>query len=203
MRAVSDTSPLSNLAAIGRLPLLQSQFSEIWIAAVRQELDAHLDAAVLRAIQAALRENWIRCASPAASPLLNVLSMHLHRGEAEAIALAADLKVDVIIIDEQEGRELAAHAGLYVTGLLGILLRAKRNGNIPGLEPEIQALRAKARFFIPRLSKPRCWPPPETRSSAGRHAPATPTTRRAAQAERVSVLCILRALLGVRVAKRC
>lgn len=149
MRAVSDTSPLSNLAAIGRLSLLQSQFSEIWIPpAVRQELDAHPDSAALTAIQAALGEGWIRCASPAASPLLNVLLMHLHRGEAEAIALAADLKADVVIIDEQEGRELAAHAGLYVTGVLGILLRAKRNGHIPALEPEIQALRAKARFFI-------------------------------------------------------
>ena len=31
MRAVSNTSPLSNLAVIGRLDLLRSQLSEIWI----------------------------------------------------------------------------------------------------------------------------------------------------------------------------
>jgi predicted nucleic acid-binding protein len=100
MRAFSDTSPLSNLAAIRRLPLLQSQFSEIWIpTAVRQELDAHPEPAVLGAIEPALRDNWIRRASPAASPLFDVLSMQLHGGEAEAIALAADLRSDVIIID--------------------------------------------------------------------------------------------------------
>jgi len=149
MRAVSDTSPISSLAAIGRLPLLQSQFSEVWIpTAVLQELSAHPDRAALAAIQAALREGWIRCTSPAASHLLSVLSLHLHRGEAEAIALAADLKAEVIIIDEQEGRELATHAGLYVTGVLGVLLRAKRNGHISAVKPEIQSLRDKARFFV-------------------------------------------------------
>jgi predicted nucleic acid-binding protein len=34
----------------------------------------------------------------------------------------------VVITDEQEGREFATHAGLYVSGVLGILLRAKRDG---------------------------------------------------------------------------
>ncbi len=31
MLAVSDTSPLSNLAIIGRLPLLREQFVEVWV----------------------------------------------------------------------------------------------------------------------------------------------------------------------------
>jgi predicted nucleic acid-binding protein len=32
--------------------------------------------------------------------------------------------------------------------VLGVLLRAKKNGSIPALKPEIQVLRSKARFFI-------------------------------------------------------
>jgi len=149
MRAVSDTSPLSNLAGIGRLPLLKSQFSEVWIpASVSEELSAHPDPAARAAIQEAFGESWLRCASPPASNLLRVLSLHLHRGEAEAIALAADLNADVVIIDEQEARELAAQVGLSVTGVLGILLRAKREGCIPALKPEIESLRKKGRFFI-------------------------------------------------------
>jgi hypothetical protein len=59
-------------------------------------------------MQEALGEGWIKCASLAASRLLGVLSLHLHRGEAEAIALAADLDADPVIIDEQEAREVAA-----------------------------------------------------------------------------------------------
>lgn len=42
MRAVSNTSPLSALTLIGRLGLLELQFSELWIPpAVSEELDAH------------------------------------------------------------------------------------------------------------------------------------------------------------------
>ncbi|HLJ26762.1 MAG TPA: DUF3368 domain-containing protein [Candidatus Angelobacter sp.] len=151
MRAVSDTSPISALAYIGRLSLLKSQFSDIWIpTAVSEELHLHPSEAAITAIQSAIREGWIRPASTPISPLLSVLMLHLHRGEAEAIALAAEIKADTVLIDEQEARKFAAQAGLSVTGVLGILLRAKLMGAIPALKPEIQSLRAKARFFIAR-----------------------------------------------------
>jgi len=77
-----------------------------------------------------------------------MLLLQVHSGEAEAIALATDLKADTIIIDEQEGRGLAAQAGLFVTGTLGVLMLAKQSGHISAARPEIQALRAKARFFL-------------------------------------------------------
>jgi len=156
MRAVSNTSPLSSLAAIRRLSLLRSQFSEVWIpAAVLEELNAHPDPAALAAIQAALREKWIRAASPAASHLLSMLLLYLHRGEAETIALAADLKAEVVVIDEQEGRQLAAAAGLSVTGVLGILLRAKQSGHIAALKPEIQSPSREGSFLHCTVSRSR------------------------------------------------
>jgi hypothetical protein len=80
--------------------------------------------------------------------LLSILLSSLHKGEAEAIALATDMKADIVIIDEQEARQTATQAGLSVTGVLGILLRAKSAGKIGALRPEIQALRNRARFFI-------------------------------------------------------
>ncbi len=82
------------------------------------------------------------------SALLTILLSSLHKGESEAIALAADLKAEVVLIDEQEGRQMAVNAGLAVTGVLGILLRAKQLSEIPAIKPEINALRNKARFFI-------------------------------------------------------
>jgi len=149
MRAVSNTSPVSNLAIIGRLDLLKSQFSEICIPAfVWKELCAHPDPGALAAIQKGLAGGWIQSAAAPASHLLSLLSLQLHRGEAEAIALAVELNADVVITDEQEGRELAAQVGLKVTGALGILLRDKLDGQIPALKPEIQSLRSKGRFFI-------------------------------------------------------
>lgn len=149
MLAVSNTSPISNLASINRLELLRLQFSVIWIpAAVAQELTAHPDTVARATIQTAIHDQWIRTGAVQNSTLLSILLSSLHQGEAEAIALATDLKADIVIIDEQEARHFATQAGLSVTGILGVLLRAKRRGQIPAVRPEIQALRVAARFFI-------------------------------------------------------
>ena len=147
--AVSNTSPISNLAIIGRLDLLESQFSVVSIpAAVADELAAHPDPVARAAIQTAIGGQWIKTAIPRTSTLLGILLSSLHKGEAEAIALAIDLNADIVIIDEQEARQTAKQAGLSVIGVLGVLLRAKRAGKIHAVRPEIQALRNKARFFI-------------------------------------------------------
>src|ERR1700733_9964368 len=95
-----------------------------------------------------MEDKWISSVTPEGSHLLNVLTLHLHRGEAEAIALAADVKADMIVIDEQEGRQFATQAGLSVIGVLGILLRAKKNAQPSAVKPEIELLRSKARFFV-------------------------------------------------------
>jgi predicted nucleic acid-binding protein len=155
MLALSNTSPISNLASIGRIELLKSQFPELWIPdAVAEELAAHPDPFAQAAIQSAIRTQWIRIGAPKDSGLLRLLLLQLHRGEAEAIALAMDLHADFVLIDEQEGRQLASRTGLAVTGVLGILLRAKRAGKIPAIKPEMDLLRSVAHFFVsPALEK--------------------------------------------------
>jgi|HubBroStandDraft_1064217.scaffolds.fasta_scaffold154546_3 predicted nucleic acid-binding protein len=151
MLAVSDTSPISNLTSIGHLDLLRSQFGSIQIpGAVATELSAHPSPSASAGIQAALRKGWIQTTTVRQSELPNLLSLQLDRGEAEAIALAIDLRADVILMDEQEGRALPAQAGLRVTGVLGILLRAKRSGQIASVKAEIASLREKAHFFLSR-----------------------------------------------------
>jgi uncharacterized protein len=152
MLAVSNTSPISNLASTDRLVLLRSQFSTVSMPnAVANELATHPDPVARDAIQNAIREGWLRIETAQDSPLLRILLLQLHSGEAEAIALATDLKADIVLIDEQEGRQLASKAGLAVTGVLGVLLRAKRKGDIAAVKPTIDLLRSKARFFVSPL----------------------------------------------------
>jgi uncharacterized protein len=149
MLAVCNTSPISNLASIDRLELLKSQFSVVWIpSAVQAELRAHPDTEARLSIQTAIDSQWIRIATPQPSKLLSLLLAHLHRGEAETVALAIDLKANIIVIDEQEARQVATEAGLSVTGVLGVLLRAKKTGQISAVGPEIRLLREKAHFFV-------------------------------------------------------
>ena len=85
MLAVSNTSPISNLASIGRLELLKSQFSALWIPdAVAEELAAHPDPIAQVAIQNAIQAKWIQIGTPRSSGLLQALLLQLHRGEATA-----------------------------------------------------------------------------------------------------------------------
>jgi uncharacterized protein len=119
--AVSNTSPISNLASIGRLGLLKLQFPKLWIpSAVSQELSRHPDPEALASIESAIREGWIEVVRVQDCPLLSALAAQVHRGEAEAIALAVELQPDFVLIDEREGRQLATQTGLSVTGVLGI-----------------------------------------------------------------------------------
>ena len=62
--------------------------------------------------------------------------------------IVARMSTDFVLIDEQEGRQLASKTGLAVTGVLGVLLRAKHAGEIPAIKPEMDLLRSKAHFFV-------------------------------------------------------
>lgn len=150
MIVVSDTSPITNLAAIGQLDLLRQLYTTIVIpVAVYNEM-----VAVARLVPGAVEVqtlSWIQTQTVA-----NVQSVidiqisqdDIDRGEAEAIILALELKADLLLMDERRGRALAANYGLSVTGLLGVLLQAKRNGFIPAVKPVMDQLIEEADFRI-------------------------------------------------------
>ncbi|NJL09743.1 MAG: DUF3368 domain-containing protein [Calothrix sp. SM1_7_51] len=146
MIVVSDTSPISNLAAIGQLELLQKLYGSVIIpTAVYQEIlnSGSTDPAVL-AIQTA---RWIDTLSVTNFTLLQTLQNNLDIGEAEAITLAIELNADRLIVDERKGRNEAIKLGLRVTGILGILLAAKQQGLIPLIQPLLDDLIANG-FWI-------------------------------------------------------
>src|SRR5579871_1894470 len=99
MRAVSNTPPPSNLAFIGRLDLLKSQFSHVWIPlAVEQELQGPSPGA-RAVIEVAITERWLSVAKVEDTRLKSMLLQELHRGEAEAISLAVDSNVALLLLD--------------------------------------------------------------------------------------------------------
>lgn len=53
----------------------------------------------------------------------------LDRGEASVVKLAINEGIETVCIDEHLGRRVARLNGLRVTGSLGILIRAKREGH--------------------------------------------------------------------------
>lgn len=53
-----------------------------------------------------------------------------------------------MLIDEAVGRAVAVELGLTPIGVLGILVRAKRSGQLAAVAPVIHALRARAHFHV-------------------------------------------------------
>jgi predicted nucleic acid-binding protein len=147
MRVVSDTSPISNLAIIGRLDLLKRRYGAVRIPpAVALELSALSHPAATAQISAAIAEGWL--VAEKASPSTPQLPFPLDAVETEAIALALAAQVDVLLMDERRGREAARHHGLAVGGVLGELLHARQTGILPNLRSEINRLRSDAGFFV-------------------------------------------------------
>ena len=149
MIVVSDTSPITNLAAIGHLNLLGRLFVSITIPdAVCRELTALPPGSPGAVDPSGL--DWMTVKSVADGALVASLSLSLDDGEAEAIALAREMKSDLVLVDERRGRRAAERLGLKPLGLAGILLLAKRKGAISALKPLLDSLVGTAGFWISR-----------------------------------------------------
>jgi len=138
-----------NLAIIDRLSLLRQQFGEIWIpSAVLEKLRVGEDLPGSQMVRDAMEAGWLRVEEVKDRPFVQVLQRDLDKGEAEAIALALQVKAEWTLLDEREGRRVAKSLGLKVTGVLGILLRAWRESELPSLRKAMEELREKAGFRI-------------------------------------------------------
>jgi predicted nucleic acid-binding protein len=147
MTIVSNTSPISNLAAIGQLPLLQQIYSRITIpTAVANEIakvgTIYTQAAAVPTL------SWITIQPVTDTTTVHKLRAELDEGESEAIALAVELDAELLLIDEQLGRKSALEYGLDMTGLLGVLLEAKSQGLISSVKPMMDDLVIQARFRV-------------------------------------------------------
>jgi predicted nucleic acid-binding protein len=149
MRVVSNTSPLTNLAVIGRLEWVQEEFRQVVIPqAVWLEISALEHPEGKHALLAATQAGWISVERAENRALVHSFATELDAGEAEALALAISTAADLLLIDESAGRRLAAYHGVAVTGALGIALRAKKCGRVASLAEVIDRLSSEAGFYV-------------------------------------------------------
>lgn len=149
MPIISNTSPLLNLAIIDHLNLLRQQFGQIFIpSAVLAELKPDTGYPGVERLEQALAAAWIRVIDLKDNRLAQVLMLELDQGEAATIALALEQGHSQILMDEREGRAKAKALGLTPVGVLGVLLRAKREGELVSVKEVMQSLRTEAGFFI-------------------------------------------------------
>jgi len=143
MVVVADTSPVNYLVLIGQIEILPRLYKRILIPlAVLDELKHPLAPEPVRN-WAAQPPGWLEVLTP----IGRVDIAQLDLGESEAIALATEMHVDVLLIDEQAGRQEAIRRGLKVAGTLSVLDEADRAGLV-----DFDAAAARLRETSFRLS---------------------------------------------------
>lgn len=135
---VADTSPLQYLFQLDQLDLLRRFYGTVWVpSGVVTELDAGRAGGV--SLPALSAFTWIRPRQVAARKIL-VLAPDLGLGEREVLALALELSNPLVILDDALARRFARRLNLEMTGTLGVLLRAKKEGHLPHIRPLLQHL---------------------------------------------------------------
>ncbi len=149
-KAVSNSSTLIHLSAIQRLNLLETFYKEIIIPpAVWKEVVVEGEKRPgSKRIKNAKEKGWIKIIEPSDKMLPQFLKSQIDEGEAEAITLAVELKANVIFLDESDARKMADIYKIKKTGVIGILIKAKKCNEISSLKREFDKLIKNGNFWI-------------------------------------------------------
>jgi len=106
--AISDSSTLIHLAALGRLILLREYYTEVLIppAVWKEVVEEGRGRPGAREVEEAARVGWLKVVAATDEPLVRLLKRELQDGEAEALALA---------VERQELDRLRQDAGFWIT----------------------------------------------------------------------------------------
>jgi hypothetical protein len=142
----ANTTPLQYLHRLGRLEWLREFYGSVVVPeAVAMELDAGrrlgADVPDVRAM------SWITV--HAVPPHSVDFSGDIHRGEAEVLSLARRSPDALVIIDDGPARSHARELALKITGTLGVLLRAKREGLVAAVAPLLERLEEEGFHIAP------------------------------------------------------
>lgn len=125
---ICDTSCLIVLSNIGAFDILHKLYSRVTITPeIAQEFEDTLPL-------------WIDIVSANDAKEQQLLELQLDKGEASAITLALEMEDCLLIIDDAKGRRIAVSLGLKITGTLGVLVNAKKNGIVRSVKPWVEKL---------------------------------------------------------------
>ena len=146
-KVIANTTPLIALANINQLELLHKLYGMIMVPqAVMDEIVRD------PARQRVRNSSWIKVETIRDQSQKDIFRARLHAGEVEVMILAREQKADLVIMDDAAAKKTAKFLGLNVTGTLGVLLKAKREGYLEKVEPIMNEL-LRDGFFINDIVK--------------------------------------------------
>jgi len=137
MIVISDSSPLISLAATGKLSILENLYKEIYVPTAVYEEVARSDKPFSRELKIFLNGRVKNVKNKMA---VEILLSDIGSGESETIVLALEQHPDLVLIDDLKARKFAKIRGLEITGTMGVLLEAKKEGLIKNIKPLLSEL---------------------------------------------------------------
>lgn len=125
---VSDTSCFIALTNIGELDLLYKLYHEVYST---PEIEGEFIDSL---------PEWVKILPVKDRQKQQLLEFQIDKGEASAIALALEIGADLVILDDFKARIAAERMGLQITGTLGAIIKAKKNGIIESIRPALEKL---------------------------------------------------------------
>lgn len=144
---VTDTSVVLNLAWLREERLLSELFGIVLAPPVVRAEFERLALADHR-FHGLRFPDFVSVAAPAHIPEMLAANDDLDAGEIAALALALERGIRYVLIDEHAGRAAAIALGLQPSGLLGLLVEAKKRALIPAVLPMLDRLRDSVRFRV-------------------------------------------------------
>ena len=133
---ISDTSCLIALTNIGLLEVLPQLYKTVLVTPeVAYEYGEPLP-------------EWISVRAVSDAGKVTAFNRFIDLGESSAIALAMEIDGALVIVDDLEARQFALNMGLKITGTLGLLIRAHKQGIITDLSAAISRLKENG-FRLP------------------------------------------------------
>lgn len=151
MVVISDSGPLIYLGSTGQLELLRALYGEV---VVPQEVmdEVTVAGAGDRGAAEVASCPFLRVEPvPLRHPVRLALARVLDAGEAAALALAVELNAELVLMDERKGRHAARDLGLRVRGTIGVLLDAKRAGELVSVRSALDAVRGAGMWISDAL----------------------------------------------------
>jgi predicted nucleic acid-binding protein len=125
---ISDTACLIAFTNANKLNILKSTYDNIEVTPdVKNEYESKNDDVL---------PDWITVKEPDDKEFVNRLKRNFGAGESESIVLAIEEKYSLLVLDDKKARDYAINKGLNVTGILGVINKA-RNKDILTLDEAI------------------------------------------------------------------
>ena len=116
---ISDSTTIITLLNIGRLDVLKNIFSLVYIPQKVYE-EVVIEEKII------LDKDFFIVKEISDKNLYTLLSKSLDAGECEAIVLAKEMELS-LIIDEKKGRKIASNLGINIFGFIGLLILNYKN----------------------------------------------------------------------------